>query len=208
MCSMRIIKSSMWDIGGWTGRLSSSAPKSAQRWRRDNPLSHDALLEFRKTLRTSYGSAHPSKAYDLNGYTMVEVVDDVEAVRRAFGYDQINLFSTSYGTQVAYLYCVRYPNAVKRNLMVGASSRGRRFDSLWEPAIIDAMLREYNALWKADREASANSPDIIRTMHVSPGRASPITWNDIPYRSRTKSGLPRSSICMKPNPQLRYLTRL
>ena len=32
---------------------------------------------------------------DLDGYTMLEVVEDVEAVRRALGYEKINLFSDS-----------------------------------------------------------------------------------------------------------------
>ncbi len=63
--------------------------------------------------------------------------------------------------------------------MVGASSRGCRFDSLWEPAVIEKMLQEYNVLWKADREASANSPDILMTITSVLGRL-PTTWNDIP----------------------------
>jgi pimeloyl-ACP methyl ester carboxylesterase len=137
-----------------------------------------ALAEFRKTLRRTYDRLI-EEGIDLDGYTMLEVVEDLEAVRRALGYEKVNLFSTSYGSQVAYLYCVRYPNAVKRNLMVGASSRGRRFDSLWEPAVIDTMLRGYNSLWRSDREASARSPDIIKTME-SVLSSLPTTWNEIP----------------------------
>jgi pimeloyl-ACP methyl ester carboxylesterase len=145
---------------------------------REGPLSHDALMEFRTTLRRSYDSLLHAGT-DLDGYTMIEVVEDVEAVRRALGYTRINLFSTSYGTQIAYLSCLRYPERVHRNLMVGASSRGRRFDSLWEPAVIEEMLREYNVLWKADREASANSPDILTTITSVLNRP-PMTWNEIP----------------------------
>jgi pimeloyl-ACP methyl ester carboxylesterase len=63
--------------------------------------------------------------------------------------------------------------------MVGASSRGRRFDSLWEPDVIEEMLQEYNLLWKADREALAKSPDILKTI-TCVLTCLPMTWNDIP----------------------------
>jgi len=167
------------DVGyrGVDGEVKLKCPEIGTAITKDNSLSHDALLEFRKTLRRTYDRLM-QEGVDLNGYTILEVVEDLEAVRRALGYEKINLFSTSYGTQVAYLYCVRYPNAVRRNFMVGASSRGRRFDSLWEPAVIDKMLREYNLLWKADREASANSPDIIKTIE-SVLSGLPTTWNEI-----------------------------
>ena len=163
---------------GVDGEVKLKCSEIGRAMTRENPLSHDALMDFRKTLRDSYDSL-VSSGIDLDGYTMLEVVEDVEAVRAALGYEKINLFSTSYGTQVAYLYCMRYPNVVNRNLMVGASSRGRRFDSLWEPAVLERMLEEYNVLWKADREVSANSPDILMTMRSVLGRL-PTTWNDIP----------------------------
>ena len=163
---------------GVDGEVKLRCPEIGSAMTRENPLSHEALMEFRATLRRSYDSLLRA-GIDLDGYTMLEVVEDVEAVRRALGYARINLFSTSYGTQIAYLYCLRYPKNVNRNLMVGASSRGRRFDTLWEPAVIEEMLQEYNLLWKADREASANSPDILKTMTSVLNRL-PMTWNGIP----------------------------
>jgi len=143
----------------------------------DGILSHENLLRLRRTLRQTYDQLVKG-GVDLDGYNMLEVVEDVEAVRRALGYGKINLFSTSYGTQVAYLYCVRYPREVERSLMVGASSRARRFDSLWEPALIDRMLDRYNVLWKSDPEASATSPDILETVRAVL-KTLPVTWNGI-----------------------------
>ena len=43
---------------------------------------------------------------------------------------------------------------------------------------MERMLREYNLLWKADREASANSPDILKTMTSVLNRL-PATWSDV-----------------------------
>ncbi|MCP4237772.1 MAG: hypothetical protein GY770_30065, partial [Aestuariibacter sp.] len=38
---------------------------------------------------------------DLDGYTILDVIGDMEAARSALGYERINLFSVSYGTRVA-----------------------------------------------------------------------------------------------------------
>lgn len=162
---------------GVDGEVKLKCPEIGAAIAKDNCLSHENLLELRKTLRKTYERL-VQEGMDLDGYNMLEVVEDLETIRRALGYEKINLFSTSYGTQVAYLYCVRYPHAVKRSLMVGASSRGHRFDSLWEPEVIDKMLGEYNVLWKEDSEASAKSTDIVKTMG-SVLRTLPTTWNEI-----------------------------
>ncbi len=162
---------------GVDGEVKLKCPEIGAAMTRANPLSHDALMEFRALVRHSYDSLVQS-GIDVDGYTMLEVVEDIEMVRKALGYEHIDLFSTSYGTQVAYLYCLRYPNIVKRNLMVGASSRGKRFDGLWEPDVIAEMLKEYNTLWKRDQEAFTRSGDIGKTI-ASVLRSLPTSWNDI-----------------------------
>lgn len=124
---------------GVDGEVKLRCPEigSAMTW--ENTLSHNALMEFRTTLRRSYDSLLHA-GIDLDGYTMLEVVEDIEAVRRALGYASINLFSTSYGTQIAYLYCLRYPENVNRNLMVGA--RDAEVEGLKVPARITGRLEE------------------------------------------------------------------
>ena len=51
---------------------------------------------------------------DLSGYTIPGVVEDMEAARKALGYDQINLFSGSYGTRVAQIYAYMHPDSLRR----------------------------------------------------------------------------------------------
>ncbi len=46
---------------------------------------------------------------ELSQYTTSRIVDDLEATRRAIGYKKINLYGTSYGSRVAQLYAIRYP---------------------------------------------------------------------------------------------------
>jgi len=46
-------------------------------------------------------------------YTTLESVEDIEAVRRAAGYEKLVLYGTSYGTKVALEYAQRYPQNVE-----------------------------------------------------------------------------------------------
>src|SRR5205807_536136 len=46
-------------------------------------------------------------------YTAAESVADIDAVRRAAGYERLVLYCTSYGTKVALQYAARYPAHVE-----------------------------------------------------------------------------------------------
>lgn len=47
------------------------------------------------------------------GFTTAESVADIEALRRAAGYQKLVLYGTSYGTKVALEYAARYPQNVE-----------------------------------------------------------------------------------------------
>jgi proline iminopeptidase len=47
------------------------------------------------------------------------MVEDVEAVRRAFRLDRLTLLGHSWGGSLAVLYAARYPNRVQRMVLVG-----------------------------------------------------------------------------------------
>jgi pimeloyl-ACP methyl ester carboxylesterase len=46
-------------------------------------------------------------------FTSSETVEDIEAIRRALGYEKLVLYGTSYGTKVAELYAQTYPQNVQ-----------------------------------------------------------------------------------------------
>jgi pimeloyl-ACP methyl ester carboxylesterase len=50
-------------------------------------------------------------------YTTPESVADIEALRRAAGYERLVLYGTSYGTKVALQYAARYPTHVEALLL-------------------------------------------------------------------------------------------
>jgi pimeloyl-ACP methyl ester carboxylesterase len=60
-----------------------------------------------------------SKRADLRLYTTSVAVRDLDAVRRALGYEAINLFGNSYGTRVAQHYARRYPDSTRTLILDG-----------------------------------------------------------------------------------------
>lgn len=54
-------------------------------------------------------------------YTTVHAVQDLEAVRKALGYQQINLWGGSYGTRVALEYARRYPQQARAIVLDGVA---------------------------------------------------------------------------------------
>lgn len=125
-----------------------------------DPLSEKSLDAIGRAWETS-AKRLQAQGVDLDGYTMLECIEDNEAVRRALDYGRIDLLSASYGTRVAYLYGLKHPDRVFRSAMVGVNPPGH---FVWEPAVIDAQLRSYAALWSLDSSVSSRSSDLYATM--------------------------------------------
>jgi pimeloyl-ACP methyl ester carboxylesterase len=104
-----------------------------------------------------------AQGIDLDGYTMMEVIEDNESVRKAMGYERINLVSGSYGTRVAYLYGLTHPECVKRSVMISANPPGR---FAWDPEMIDNQLKHYSALWSRDSLMTLKSNDLYGDIHA------------------------------------------
>lgn len=96
---------------------------------------------------------------DLDGYTIQEVIGDLEAARQALGYERVNLISYSYGTRVAQLYANQYPAHVHRSVMVSVNPPGRFF---WEPEMIDKQIEHYSQLYA--QTENPRSPDLTQTI--------------------------------------------
>jgi len=105
-----------------------------------------------------------SEGVDLDGYTLLEVVDDVEAARQAFGYTRINLESGSYGTRLAQIYTRRYPDQVHRNAMVAVNPPGRFW---WDGAILQEQILRYAALCANDEYCAARTDDLTASIQTA-----------------------------------------
>ena len=65
--------------------------------------------------------AELEKRADLTLYTTNIAVDDIDDVRAALGYDQINLYGGSYGTRASMVYMRRHPQHVRAAVLHGIS---------------------------------------------------------------------------------------
>lgn len=57
---------------------------------------------------------------DLDGYTSAEAADDIEDLRLALGYPQLNLYALSYGTRLALTVARRHPGSVRAMVLDSA----------------------------------------------------------------------------------------
>lgn len=105
-----------------------------------------------------------AEGIDLDGYTVLDVVDDVEAARKALGYERINLESGSYGTRLAQIYTWRYPDTVHRNAMVAVNPPGRFW---WDGAILEEQVLRYSALCAEDAYCSSRTDDLSASIQTA-----------------------------------------
>jgi len=100
---------------------------------------------------------------DLAGYTILEVIADNEAARKALGYPRINLLSGSYGTRVAQIYSWLNPTVIWRSAMISVNPPGHM---VWEPDVLDDQIRYDAQLCAQDSQCSARTTDLAKTMQV------------------------------------------
>ena len=63
---------------------------------------------------------------DPRQYTTPAAMDDLDDVRRALGYERINLWGGSYGTRAALVYLRRHPERVRAVVLDGVAPTGMR----------------------------------------------------------------------------------
>ena len=98
---------------------------------------------------------------DLAGYTLPQRVDDLEAARRALGYDRIDLVSESAGTRTAMIYAWRHPKSIHRSVMIGVNPPGH---FLWTPRSTDEQIGHYADLCATDDGCSRRTDDLAASM--------------------------------------------
>ncbi|NQT02158.1 MAG: alpha/beta fold hydrolase [Planctomycetes bacterium] len=162
---------------GVDGSVSLQCPEPIEFMKQNSgsPLSKDYLQAF----GDAYGRAFRSLSaagIDIDGYNVIEVVDDIDVARQVLGYNTVNLCGGSWGTRIGYIYGLRYPENVHRMVLTGVNPPGH---CIWEPATNDRLLQVYGELWKKDADAVKRSADIILTIR-NVLKNLPSSWNGIP----------------------------
>ncbi len=134
-----------------------------------HPMLSDQSLNAIEASIKAYSKRLKKEGIDINQYTMLSVINDLEYARQQLGYTNINLLSASYGTRIALLYNYKFPSVILRTIMIGACPPGyfltrqeqaentiNYYDSLYrlnsgvadEGSIREAMQRAFDNLPK------------------------------------------------------------
>jgi pimeloyl-ACP methyl ester carboxylesterase len=126
--------------GGPGGAATEFAADAAAIWRGVN-LHHDILLvdqrgtggshplecpgspppATRKALRPYVASCLRRLHDDPLQYGTIAAADDLDAVRRALGYESLDLYGSSYGATLAQEFLIRHPRSVRTIVLDGAT---------------------------------------------------------------------------------------
>jgi len=78
---------------------------------------------------------------DFEAYNTGAAADDIDAVRRKLGYDEIDLYGDSYGTFLAQSYAFRHPDTLTS--VVLDSAYPVRGENPWYPSLIKSGNRDF-----------------------------------------------------------------
>jgi pimeloyl-ACP methyl ester carboxylesterase len=156
---------------GVDGSTVLDCPEVAQAFKGNGDLLGEESLRTIGRAWSTSAKRLTAQGVDLDGYTMLEVIEDNEAARKALGYERIDLLSGSYGTRVAYLYGLKHPGSIRRSAMVCVNPPGR---CVWEPEMIDRQLKHYSVLWSQDSVMLLKSKDLYADMQY--------VLNDLPRK--------------------------
>lgn len=98
-----------------TGKSNPLTAKSRKKTPQDY-LTEMYPVEYVKNLRRSL-----EKHADLTQYTTSTAMDDLDDVRAWLGYERINLFGLSYGTQAVLVYLRQHPERVHCAIIMGVA---------------------------------------------------------------------------------------
>jgi pimeloyl-ACP methyl ester carboxylesterase len=115
---------------------------------------------------------------DLAGYTIQQQIDDLEAARKALGYDRIDLLSESAGTRTAMIYSWRYPKSIHRSVMIGVNPPGH---FLWDAKTTDEQIARYGDLCSNDDACSKRTDDLAASMRKTAADI-PDRWFFLPIK--------------------------
>jgi pimeloyl-ACP methyl ester carboxylesterase len=136
-------------------------------------------------------AARLSAQADLTRYTTSIIADDLDEVRRALGYAQINLLGASYGSRLALTYMRRHPASVRSAVLVGVSppeapvvlasswAAGRALEHAFDECARDAACR------RAAPEPRADLARVMAALRTTPATVRLWNWRRLSYEAVT-----------------------
>lgn len=104
----------------------------------DRAGSPESWLPLMSGIAANVAADFRARGIRLDAYNTRESADDVDAVRRAFGYKAITVWGRSYGSHLALAVLRQHPDSVERLILVSPEGP----DHTWKlPSRVDAVLR-------------------------------------------------------------------
>lgn len=125
-----------------------------------NTFKPDHLSKIGLTWRTEV-KRYAAQGIDIDGYNVAEMIDDIEIAKTKLGYNKINLFGYSFGSRIAYLYGMQYPESIYRSTIALVNTPGHFYHHAEEE---DRILKMYSDIWKRDSANLKRSEDIVQTI--------------------------------------------
>ena len=114
----RLPDRSYWMFGFMFGGVSPDKPFSTDRIAVAMKKSANQAIEFRS-----------KQGMDLAGYDIMNMVEDINDLRKSLGYEKISLRGTSFGSQWSFAYMRKYPEFVDRAVLSGVEPLDYGYDS-------------------------------------------------------------------------------
>jgi pimeloyl-ACP methyl ester carboxylesterase len=115
---------------------------------------------------------------DLAGYGLPQQVEDLEAARKALGYDRIDLVSESAGTRTAMIYAWEHPESLHRSVMIAVNPPGH---FPWDGPTTDEQIGRYAEHCSQDESCSTRTDNLVAAMRQTAADM-PERWFFLPIK--------------------------
>ncbi|WP_308912041.1 alpha/beta hydrolase [Pseudokordiimonas caeni] len=127
----------------------------------DEPVSDAAYMALYRTATAECGTFWRDQGIDLAGYTTLESVQDLSALRWELGAERITLWGISYGTHLALAALKEIPDEVDRAILASVEGLDQ---TVKLPERTDAYFARVQAAINTQPKAKALYPDIAGLM--------------------------------------------
>ena len=113
---------------------------------------------------TACGQGLVAEGHNLSAFNTIENAADVDDIRQALGYDQLNIYGGSYGSQLAQEVMRSFPEGI-RSVVLGAVLPLEKSFFVHVPTTIVNSILHLMDVCADDQECSSAYPDLEQTLY-------------------------------------------
>jgi len=129
----------------------------------DQPGDRESFLRITTERCLGAAAFWQRKGIDLAGYTSWESADDIDALRRALGVDEICLYGASYGSHLALATLRRHEAHIARAIVALVEGPDH---TIKLPSSVERLLRTLDRHLDADPRLKEAIPDLLALMRL------------------------------------------